>query len=206
MDPRCDGPGRKFIVITGCNGVGKTSVAQVLCERLDARLFHYPPEFIDFRSRASLDTAVAPLARLLYYLGASVHLSDLVGQQLAQSHVICDRYHESPASLLVAESALEEDDMDGLCAPFLDHLRVPDTTLLLTASYQTACARIRARLPARATRAERLVLDSEEFFLRRQDALRSQAARLGPVRELDTTDLSVAAMGEAAWALVGLGR
>ena len=195
-------PARKFIVVSGCNGVGKSSVAQALRDRLDALVFHYPPEFVQFRERASLDTAVAELPRLLYYLGAALHLSDLVRQQLTRSHVICDRYVESPVSLLIAESAFLEGDVDRICGPFQPYLCVPDLTLLLTAGYEAACHRIRERLPARCTRVEQLVLASPDFFRRREIALRTQAAKLGPVLELDTTNLSQTAMCHSAWALL----
>jgi thymidylate kinase len=191
-----------FIVVSGCNGVGKSTVAQALRDRLDAAVFHYPAEFVQFRERVELDTAVSELPRLLYYLGATLHLSDLVRQRLAQGHVVCDRYLESPVSLLIAESAFSAEDLDRMCAPYQSYLCVPDLTLLLTAEYATACARIRDRIPVRRTRVEQRVLDSQEFFQRRETALRTQVAKLGPVVELDTTGLSLEAMCEAAWKLV----
>ena len=150
----------------------------------------------------SLDTKVSALPRLLYYLGATLHLSDLVRQQLSRSHVICDRYLESPLSLLIAESALTEADIDTICDPFRPYLRAPDLTLLLTAGYDTACTRIRERLPARRTRVEQLVLQSPEFFHKREVIFRMYATKLGPTRELDTTALNVAEMCRSAWTLV----
>jgi hypothetical protein len=109
---------------------------------------------------------------------------------------------ESPISLLLAESSLTEADLDRLCAPFESYLRVPDLTLFLTAGYGIACHRIRERLPQRRTRVERLVLESPEFFHRREEALRRQAAKRGPLVELETTQLTVAAMCRAAATLV----
>ena len=191
-----------FIVVSGCNGVGKSTVAQALRDRLGAAVFHYPAEFVQFRERVALDTDVSALPRLLYYLGATLHLSDMVRQQLARSDVICDRYLESPVSLLLAESAFDAADLDRISAPYRSYLCVPDLTLLLTAEYPAACSRIRARLPARRTRVEQLVLDSPEFFHRREAAIRTQAVKLGPVVELDTTNLSPEAMCETAWKLV----
>lgn len=192
----------KFLVVSGCNGVGKSTVARSLSDRLAAVVFHYPPEFVRFREVVSLDAKVSALPRLLYYLGATLHLSDLVRSQLARGHVICDRYLESPVSLLLAESAFTEDDLDRICAPFRPYLRVPDLTLFLTASYETARARIRRRLPEDLTRVQQAVLDSPEFFHDRQASLRAQAARLGPMLELDSTELNEADMCRAAWSLV----
>ena len=39
----------KFLVIEGCNGVGKSTLAEYLCGRVGASSFHYPPEFVSFR-------------------------------------------------------------------------------------------------------------------------------------------------------------
>lgn len=188
--------------MSGCNGVGKSTVAQALRERLDAAVFHYPAEFVQFRERVALDTEVSELPRLLYYLGATLHLSDMVRVQLARGHVVCDRYLESPVSLLIAESAFSAEEVDRWCTPYRSYLCLPDLTLLLTADYPTACARIRARLPARRTRVEQRVLDSKEFYQRREAAIRTQVAKLGLAVELDTTNLGVEPMCEAARKLV----
>ena len=108
----------KFLVIEGCNGVGKSTIAEYLSERAGASSFHYPPEFVSFRRDVQLDESSAPLPRLAYYLAATLHLSDLVRAQLEQSHVICDRYLASPLSLMIAESAIEETEARRLIEPF----------------------------------------------------------------------------------------
>ncbi len=192
----------KFFVVTGCNGVGKSTVAEALRARLGAEVFHYPVEFVRFRERVSLDTAVQELPRLLYYLGATLHLSDLVRQQLTRSPVVCDRYLESPVSLFIVESNISEAELGNICSPLLPYLRVPDVTLLLTTNYETACSRIRERVRGRSSEAERRVLESPDFFRKREIALRTESDRLGPMVELDTTNLSIKEMCESAWALV----
>ena len=192
-------------MVSGCNGVGKSTVARALGDWLGAEVFHYPVEFVAFRERVALDTEVAALPRLLYYLGATLHLSDLVQQQLIRSDVICDRYLESPLSLLLAESSFAESDLDRICAPFEPYLCIPSLTLFLTSDYETACHRIRERLPRRRTRVEQLVLESQEFFHRREQALRHQARKRGPLVELDTTRLNLPEMCQAASLLVGRG-
>src|SRR5437763_17192727 len=85
----------KFLVIDGCNGVGKSTITGYLSVRVGASSFHYPPKFVSFRRDVHLDE-LAPRPRLVYYLAATLHLSDLVRAQLTQSHVICDRYLASP--------------------------------------------------------------------------------------------------------------
>src|SRR5947208_13873746 len=120
----------KFLVIEGCNGVGKSTITEYLSARTDALSYHYPPEFVSFRREVHLDESVAPLPRLAYYLAATLHLSDLVRAQLKQSHVICDRYLASPLSLMIGESAMEETDARRLLEPFLSYLCMPYLTLV----------------------------------------------------------------------------
>ena len=159
---------------------------------------------MSFRREVRLDECVAPLPRLVYYLAASLHLSDLVRAQLTQSHVICDRYLASPLSLMIAESAIEETEACRLMKPFASYLRMPDLTLLLTAEHAVASARIhnRSRDSGMLTPVARRMLESKELFYKRQDASRRWAMRLGPVVELNTTNLSPEEMHNSAWSLL----
>src|SRR2546430_10363346 len=179
----------RFLVIEGCNGVGKSTIVEYLSTRLGASTFHYPPEFVSFRGKVHLDESVAPLPRLVYYLAATLHLSDLVRAQLTRSHVVCDRYLASPISLMIGESAIEETEALRLMESFLCYLSMPDMTLLLTAEHAAASARInsRSRESGKLTPVARRILESEEFFYKRQGASRRWATRLRPVGELDTT-------------------
>jgi thymidylate kinase len=194
----------RFLVIEGCNGVGKSTITDYLSARTGASTFHYPPEFVSFRRDVHLDESVAPLPRLVYYLAATLHLSDLVRAQLTQSHIVCDRYLASPLSLMIGESAIEETEACRLMKPFLSYLCMPDLTLLLTAEHAVASARIRKRSleSGMLTPVARRMLESKEFFDKRQDASRRWAMRLGPVVELDTTNLSPEEMCNTAWSLL----
>ncbi len=197
-------PQSRFLVIEGCNGVGKSTITEYLSDRTGASTFHYPPEFVSFRHDVHLDESVAPLPRLVYYLAATLHLSDLVRAQLKQSHVICDRYLASPLSLMIGESAIEESEACCLLEPFLSYLCPPDLTLLLTAKHAVASARInkRSRESGKLTPVGRRMLESKEFFYKRQDASRRWAMRLGPVVELNTTNLSPEEMHNSALSLL----
>ena len=194
----------KFLVIEGCNGVGKSTITEYLSARTGASTFHYPPEFVSFRDDVHLDECLAPLPRLAYYLAATMHLSDLVRAQLRERDVICDRYLASPLSLMIAESAIEETEACRLFEPFVSYLRMPDLTLLLTAQHAIARARINSRSleSGKLTPVARKTVESEEFFHKRQDASRRGAMKLGPVVELDTSNLSPEEMRNSAWSLV----
>ena len=194
----------KFLVIEGCNGVGKSTLTEYLSARLGAATFHYPPEFVSFRRDVHLDESLAPLPRLSYYLAATLHLSDLVRAQLTKSHVICDRYLASPLSLMIGESAIEETEARRLMEPFLSYLCTPDLTLLVTAEHAVVSGRIRNRslVSGKLTPVAQRIIESEEFFHRRQNASRRIAMSLGPVVELDTTDLSPEEMCNSAWSLL----
>ncbi len=194
----------KFLVIEGCNGVGKSTITEYLSARLGASTFHYPPEFVSFRRDVHLDESVAPLPRVAYYLAATLHLSDLVRGQSKHSHVVCDRYLASPLSLMIGESAIEEKEAHRLIEPFLSYLCMPDLILLLTAKHGVASARIHKRSlkSGMLTPVARRMLESEEFFHRRENACRRMSMRLGPVVELDTTNLSPEEMCDSAWSLL----
>jgi thymidylate kinase len=194
----------KFLVIEGCNGVGKSTIVEYLSARTGAATFHYPPEFVKFRREVNLDESLAPLPRLAYYLAATMHLSDLVRAQLTQTHVICDRFLASPLSLMIAESAIEETEARRLTQPFESYLLMPDLTLLLTAEHAVASARIdnRSRESGMLTPVARRMLESKEFFQKRENTSRRIAMSLGPVVELETTNLSPEAMRNSAWSLL----
>lgn len=194
----------KFLVIEGCNGVGKSTIVEYLKARTGASAFHYPPQFVDFRREINLDASVKPLPRLIYYLAATLHLSDLVCAHLAKGHVICDRYLASPLSLMIAEAAIEEAEALRHIKAFESYLRMPDLTLLLRANHAKACARIRdrSRKSGKRTRVSEKTLESEEFFQKREDTSRRLAMKLGPLVELDTTHLSAREMCSSAWSLL----
>ena len=200
----------RFIVIEGNNGVGKSTVAAHLETRLGAALFHYPPAFIRFRDEVEMDEQVPPWPNLVYHLGGTLHLSEIVTQELGSRHVVCDRYLPGPLSLLRARHGFAEEDMIALCAPFEPGIRKPDVTVLLTASHAKACERIRGRARGGALRAvERWVLASSAFFQDREASLRHHASRMGPLIEVSTTALSAeeasAVVTEQVCLALGLG-
>jgi len=192
------------VAVEGAVGVGKTTVAAYLAAALGAVHLHFPPEFLRFRSEARLDERMHPIPRLAYYLAATAELSEMVRAELPARPVVCDRYLVTPLSLLEAEGALERAEIDRLATPILSHILVPDLTLLLLADHGVASQRARAReRPEKElTAVHRRALDSAAFFGRWQETYRREAARIGPVVEMDTTALSVEETCSAAAARV----
>ncbi len=105
---------------------------------------------------------------------------------------------------MIGESAIEETEARRLLEPFLSYLCKPDLTLLLTAEHAVASARIHKRSleSGMLTPVARRMLESEEFFNRRETACRRLLMGLGPVLELDTTNLSPEEMCSSAWSLL----
>jgi hypothetical protein len=105
---------------------------------------------------------------------------------------------------MIAESAIEETEARNLIEPFASYLRIPDLTLLLTAEHAVASARIHSRSvkSGMLTPVARRMVESEEFFRKREYASRRFAMRLGPVVELDTTNLLPEEMCNSAWSLL----
>ena len=193
------------MVVEGSNGTGKSTVVTDLAARTVAEAFHYPEAFVRFRADVHLDDAVRPVARLQYYLAATLHLSDLVADALERGPVVCDRYLAGPASLLEAVEALAPGDLEAMVEAVLPRMVRPDVTLLLVARPDVASSRVRARADKERSGVlspvERRSVDPR-FRRRRDAALRRHAGSLGPVVELDTTDLDPRAMLAEAWALV----
>jgi hypothetical protein len=105
---------------------------------------------------------------------------------------------------MIGESAIEETEARQLTEPFESYLCIPDLTLLVTAEHSVVSARIhnRALKSGLLTPVAQRMVESKEFFHKRENACRRLAMRLGPVVELDTTNLSPEEMHDSAWSLL----
>ena len=81
---------RPFIVIEGVDGSGKTTVGQLLAERLDAVFFQTPSGWWR-QKRSIVEEAPAPI-RFIYYLLATIYASIQIKKALKQRALVCDRY------------------------------------------------------------------------------------------------------------------
>ena len=87
----------KFIVLTGLDGCGTTTVAEQLhIEDTSSTLMKSPP-YPFSTNRNSIDEKVfnaSPEAHYLYYLAANVYLSKLIDEKLAETNgnIYCQRF------------------------------------------------------------------------------------------------------------------
>lgn len=192
---------RAFVVVEGVNGAGKSTLVERLAGALGAASFHFPPEFVRFRQAARLDERVGGRARLGYYLGATVHLAELVTVARGDGPVVCDRYLAAPLSLLEADGSLAPAELERLVGPWLETLPRPDVTLLLAVPHAIAASRLHHRLGTEPTPVEARTLASPAFVAARERALARWSERLGPVATVDAAGPAEATF-DAAWAAI----
>lgn len=81
---------RVFIVIEGSDGSGKTSVARIVAERIEAVFYQTPSSF--WRDYREIVEGKPVLIRFLYYLLATVWSSAEIAMLLRHGPVVCDRW------------------------------------------------------------------------------------------------------------------
>lgn len=128
-----DGPPHPFLVLEGVSGIGKSTLARLLAERLGARSLHtLPPPHADWS--ALVNAQLRPLPQLAFYLSGLLHASDLVRAARTVGPVIADRYDASVVACHAAvhEAAVEE--VAHLLEPFRLYLETPTHTFYLGCS------------------------------------------------------------------------
>ena len=195
----------RFVVVEGCNGAGKSTVAAHLASVLDARLFHFPPEFMEFKEASALDLRVRAVPRFAYHLAAALELSDLVRDALGDGDVVCDRYVPSAMMPTVAFDGPDEHALAGLMEPLSGYFVVPDLVVVLRADASVSIERIRKRAQetGKMTALAQRLIDHPEAFADCDELVRDQSRRLARTVEIDTTSLTVELACDAAVAAVG---
>ena len=93
-----------FVTIDGVDGVGKTTVAQLLASEC---AFHYykSPAGTFAQLRKEVDNHATPIERYCFYRTATQYDSSQIGQLLEKTSVVCDRYIASTVAYHIAMDA-----------------------------------------------------------------------------------------------------
>lgn len=80
-----------FIAIEGIDGVGKSTCAKLLAEKISAYYYKTPSGIFE-KICTSIDVSVDPYARFIFYLGATLYASEEIKNIVTRQPVVCDRY------------------------------------------------------------------------------------------------------------------
>lgn len=81
----------KFIAIEGIDGVGKTTCAKLLANKMNAYYYKTPSEIFE-KIRAEIEAIKDTRLRFIFYFTAVVYASREINNLLQFQSVICDRY------------------------------------------------------------------------------------------------------------------
>lgn len=163
-----------FVTLDGVDGVGKTTVAQLLAAR--GYIYYKSPSgpFADLRRE--IDQRALPLERYCFYRLATEYDAQQIRVLLETGSVVCDRYITSTAAYHMAL----DDRIRGIHDANV--LMKPDFAFLLHACPEVRDRRIRARAGGRSD----AVFESNSAFLNR---VADVFTTLG-LHQIDTSDMT----------------
>jgi dTMP kinase len=127
-----------FICVEGLDGVGKTTVARSVAERIGGLYYKTPPPPYD-SIRQTIDLYADVSTRFHFYLSAVGFASQQIRRVLATRPVVCDRYIYST----IAYHAAMDETLRSM-ADVDDYLR-PDCAILLAADEYERIRRVSSR-------------------------------------------------------------
>ncbi|MFI2078108.1 dTMP kinase [Streptomyces triculaminicus] len=148
----------RFIVLEGVSGVGKTTIKDLLADRMAASSLHtLPRPHSDWSP--TVNARLQPLPQFAFYLSGLLHASDTIRIYHRHSPVVADRYVSSVLACHAAVHGIALEDVQRMLQPFRPYLETPDHTFYLRCSE----ASLRQRLAAKE-HSGALTPDDAELF------------------------------------------
>lgn len=139
-----DGERHPFIVLEGVSGIGKSTLAKLLTERLAATSLHtLPTPHTDWSSM--VNRRLRPLPQFGFYLSGLLHAADSVRVTRTTNPVVADRYTSSVIACHAAVHDLPVEEVTGLLEPFRGYLEPPTRTYYLRCSETALRERLRVK-------------------------------------------------------------
>jgi thymidylate kinase len=180
-----------FVVLEGGDGVGKSTIGRELGSRAGWIFLENPVPPFDAIKDAVLGE-VGTMSRLLYFLAANTHASDLIRAATSGVNVVLARYHWSTLVYQSHHAGVPVEDVAHAVYPLLDGLIKPTKTILLTADPTVQVNRICAREPIHPDHDTR-----HQLYSRNADLLTRYRLLFrhldNPATTVDTTSLPVTA-------------
>ncbi|WP_328771739.1 dTMP kinase [Streptomyces sp. NBC_00286] len=139
-----DEPGLPLIVLEGVSGIGKSTLAKVLAERLNGACTHtLPVPHSDWSQ--PVNTQLRALPQFAFYLSGVLHCSDSIRRTRQITPVIADRYVSSVIACHAAVHGVNVETVNKLLAPFRPYLDAPTHTFYLRCSESSLRQRLASK-------------------------------------------------------------
>lgn len=149
---------RRFFVLEGPDGVGKTTIAKKLGERLSAAYVKTPGEgYKD--ARDYIDNGTSPDAKLFFYLSSVFDASHRIGEALGRQSVVCDRYEWSSLIPHAVYYSTDLGELERTWAASSPGLLRPDKTILVTVDEDEQLARLKSERGDNPSASDKFCMD-----------------------------------------------